>query len=350
VYRRRCDKSRVGADTFDTHLALGKLFRKRGETDRAIRIHQNLATKDSLSRKQRSDARLELGRDYQSAGLLDRAATYYTALLRDQNHNEEVLSRLLDVYQQEKDWERALGIAERMDQIEGRPAAAVMAQFLCEMAGYARGKGETDQARKLLVRALDIHASCARASLVLGDIEREAGRYDAAWHAYSRVGRQEPELLPELLGAMYACHRELGDAERMIGYLRDCIPSYHDIARVILLAEILVEQNRPDEACQAISQGLVRWPSLLGLTKYLELRLMSGCGTDEQESLLMVKNLVDRLQKSKPAFLCRECGFAGKSLHWQCPGCKRWDTVRPSRCADAGYPGNEDRSVTEKSR
>ena len=104
----------LGADTFDTHLALGNLFRKRGEVDRAIRIHHNLAGKDSLSRKQRSDARLELARDYQSAGLLDRAEACYTALLHERNHIEDVLPRLLAVYQQEKDWERALGVAGNM--------------------------------------------------------------------------------------------------------------------------------------------------------------------------------------------------------------------------------------------
>jgi lipopolysaccharide biosynthesis regulator YciM len=325
----------VGADTFDTHLALGNLFRKRGEMDRAIRIHRSLSANDSLTRQQRGDARLELARDYQSAGLLDRAEEYYTALLREQNHVEDVLPRLLDVYQQEKDWERAFGTAERMDQIDGRSAATVMAQYLCEMAGNARARGETDQARELLGRALDLHGSCARASLMLGDIEREAGRFEAALAAYSRIGRQDPELLPEVLGAMYACHRELGHTERMIAYLHECIPLCHDIAPVVLLADILVEQHRLDEACGAISEALALHPSLRGLAKYLELRL-AGCRTGEQESLRMLKNLAERLQTGRPAYLCRECGFAGKSLHWQCPGCRRWDTVRPTRCTDTG--------------
>jgi lipopolysaccharide biosynthesis regulator YciM len=149
----------VGADTFDTHLALGNLFRRRGETDRAIRIHHNLAAQSSLGQKQRDEALLELGRDYQSAGLLDRAEEYYTALLNERNHVEDVLPRLLDVYQQENDWRRAFDTAGQMDRIDGRPAQAVRAQFLCEMAADARERGDADGARELLARALDFHAS-----------------------------------------------------------------------------------------------------------------------------------------------------------------------------------------------
>jgi lipopolysaccharide biosynthesis regulator YciM len=325
----------VGADTYDTHLVLGNLFRNRGESDRAIRIHHNLATKESLSRKQRSEARLELARDFQSAGLFDRAEEHYTALLSERSHVDAVLPRLLDVYQQERDWERAFDTAGRMDEIGDRPAATVRAQFLCEMAEVAREGGETDGARTLLARALDLDASCVRASLLLGNFEREAGRYEAALTAYSRAGRQDPDLLPEVLGGMYACHRELDDTQGMIGYLRNCIPLCDDIAPVILLAEILAGQHRLDEACEAVSEALVRFPSLHGLAKYLELRL-AGCGTNDREGLLMVKDVVDHLQNGRPAYLCRECGFTGKSLHWQCPGCRAWDTVRPVRCTDGG--------------
>jgi len=325
----------VTPDTYETHLALANLFRKRGEVDRAIRIHRNLAARDSLSGEQRSAAQLELGRDYQSAGLLDRAEEHYSGLLRDRSHVEDVLPLLLDIYQQEKDWERAFATAARMEQIDGRPAAAVMAQFLCEMAEDARERADTDQALNLMGRALDLHASCARASLLRGDIEREAGHYEAALAAYSRVGRQDQDLLPEVLGAMYDCQRELGDIDGMIEYLHECIPLYNDIAPVILLADILIDQNRQDEACDLISRALVSYPSLRGMAKFVELRL-AACQPDERETLIRLKNITDVLRKGKPAYLCRACGFAGKALHWQCPGCRRWDAMRPIRGVEGG--------------
>jgi lipopolysaccharide assembly protein B len=325
----------VTADTFETHLALGNLFRKRGEVGRAIRIHRNLVARDSLSGEQRSDARLELGRDYQRAGLFDRAEELYSELLQRKDHVSQVLPLLLDIYQQEKDWENAIRMASRMEQVNNRPAALVIAQFLCEMAEDARVQGETEKAGNMLERALSIHNDCARASLLLGDIERDAGHFEAALMAYSRVDGQDRELLPEVLAPLYACHRELGDTDGMIEYLRECIPRYNGIAPVILLANILTEQNRQDEACEFLAGHLARHPSVRGLAKFVDLRL-AGCRAGGNESLVMLKNLTDRLQKGKPAYLCCECGFAGKTLYWQCPGCKSWDTMRPIR----GVEGN----------
>ena len=325
----------VTADTFETHLALGNLFRRRGEADRAIRVHRNLVARNSLSGEQRSDALLELGRDYQRAGLLDRAEELYSELLQRKDHVTQVLPLLLDIYQQEKDWKSAIRIASRMDQVNNRPATMVIAQFLCEMAENARVQGATENARTLLEQAFDRHNDCARASLMLGDIEREAGHHEAALMAYSRVDGQDRELLPEVLASLYACHRELGGVDGMIEYLRECIPRYNGIAPVILLADILTEQNRQDEACEFLARHLARHPSVRGLAKFVDLRL-AGCRAGGNESLVMLKNLTDRLQKGKPAYLCRECGFAGKTLHWQCPGCRGWDTVRPIR----GVEGN----------
>ena len=222
-----------------------------------------------------------------------------------------------------------------MELVNQRPASMVIAQFLCEMAEDARGQGEEKKARILLGQALDRHNGCARASLLLGDIEREAGHHEAAVVAYSRVDGQDRDLLPEVLASLYTCHRELGSVDRMIEYLRECIPHYNGIAPVILLADILTEQNRQNEACEFLAQHLTRYPSIRGLAKFVELRL-AGCHAGGSESLLMLKNLTDRLQKGKPAYLCSECGFAGKTLYWQCPGCKCWDTVRAIR----GVEGN----------
>ena len=318
----------VTADTFETHLALGNLFRKRGEVDRAIRVHRNLVAGNSLSGEQRSDAQLELGRDYQRAGLLDRAEELYSELLQHKDHVTQVLPLLLDIYQQEKDWESAIRMASRMDQVNNRPASMAIAQFLCELAEDARVQGETEKARTLLDQALERHNGCARASLLLGDIEREAGHPQAALMAYSQVDGQDRELLPEVLASLYACHRELGGADGMIEYLRECIPRYNGIAPVLLMADILTEQYRQDEACEFLVRHLARYPSLRGLAKFVDLRL-AGCRAGGNESLVMLKHLTDRLQKGKPAYLCRECGFAGNTLYWQCPGCKGWDTVRP---------------------
>jgi lipopolysaccharide biosynthesis regulator YciM len=119
----------VNSDTVETHLALGNLFRKRGEVDRAIRIHQNLIARTSLSEEQRTDALLELGQDYMKAGLFDRAEALFKELLEHNVHISSALPLLLDIYQQEKDWDNAIAIADQMGFVGEQPARSVIAHF-----------------------------------------------------------------------------------------------------------------------------------------------------------------------------------------------------------------------------
>ena len=146
----------VNSDTVETHLALGNLFRKRGEVDRAIRIHQNLMARSSLNSEQRADAVLELGQDYMKAGLFDRAEGLFKELIDSNVHLSTVLPLLLDIYLQEKDWESAIEIADQMGFVGEQPARYVIAQFYCELAENARARDKTDEAARLLKKAGDL--------------------------------------------------------------------------------------------------------------------------------------------------------------------------------------------------
>ena len=318
----------VTADTFETHLALGSLFRRRGEVDRAIRIHQNLVAREALTTEQRAQARLELGRDYLRAGLLDRAEGVLKDIVADPGVRTRVLELLLDIYQQEKDWDGALVAAGQLEAVGGEPVRALHAQFLCEQALQAIAEDRPLAARECLERALATDASCARASIILGDVLRDAGDSQAALACYARVEQQDADRLPEVLEAMAECHRRDGRPERMVDYLQGVVVRHESIAAVLLQAELLAAGLGAPAAVDFLVHQFDRRPSVHGLARLIDLGLVET-GGHEAVLLQGLRKLADTLRESAVLYSCTRCSFSGKSLYWQCPGCRRWDTVRP---------------------
>ncbi len=318
----------VNSDTVETHLALGNLFRKRGEVDRAIRIHQNLIARNSLSSEQRNDALLELGQDYMKAGLFDRAEGLFNELVDNNVHLSSVLPLLLDIYQQEKDWSSAIRIAGQMGIVGGQPARSIIAQFYCELAENARARDNIEEACRLLEHASEFNPYCARARLIRAVIARQQGEYQMALAAYEQVAERDIELLPEILDDMYTCHLELGTLPALVEYLHKAVSQYAGISPVLMLAEIMGREKGDRTAAEFISAELGKRPSVRGLSRFIDLSLANSEGS-ARENLLILKNMTDKLLENKPVYKCDDCGFCGKALHWQCPGCKHWNTVKP---------------------
>lgn len=313
----------------DQLLKLGIDFRKRGETDRAIRLHQELIDSESTGEAQRAAALLELGQDFQRAGMLDRAEQLFIELAGSKVYESRVLPLLLDIYQQERDWDKAIRIVGKTGRIGEMSADAVIAHYLCEMAETERANGNVPAARELLQRALSQDRNCARASILLGDLEREAGNHEAALVCYRQVEDQDIERLPQVLDSMVHCHTELGTSDRLIAYLRDIIPRYTGISPVLVLTDLLAREQGETEAALYLREQLGRHISVRGLARLV------GNGSfpdtpEDRELVGLVKQLVDELLLDKPSYICTECGFSGKTLHWQCPACRLWDTVRPA--------------------
>jgi lipopolysaccharide biosynthesis regulator YciM len=320
----------VDSDTVETHLALGNLFRRRGEVDRAIRIHQNLIARPSLSPTQRGYALLELGEDYMRAGLFDRAESLFNEAVDLDMHAAAALENLLDIYQQEKEWERAVEAGQQLEQRTGRPMGATVAQFLCEQAEEHLATDDMARARQLIRRALRADPNCVRASIALGDLERRQGNHRAALKAYHRVKHQDVEYMPEVLERLVDCYRELGQSGEAIRYLRRVVREYRAVSITIVLADLIRAQEGDAAAIDFIAEQLRERPSIRGLKRLIELN-MSENDPDRrrQRDLQVLLELFDALLRERPAYLCRSCGFAGKALHWQCPSCKAWATIKP---------------------
>lgn len=320
----------VDSDTVETHLALGNLFRRRGEVDRAIRIHQNLIARPSLSPSQRGYALLELGEDYMRAGLFDRAESLFNEAVDLDMHAAAALEHLLDIYQQEKEWEQAVAAGQQLEQRTGRPMGPIIAQFICEQAEDRVGREDIAEARQLIRRALQVDPNSVRASLLLGDLERRQGNYRAALKAYQRIKHQDVEYMPEVLERLIHCYRGLGQTGEAIRYLRRVQQEYRAVSITVALTDLIREQEGDQAAMDFLAGQLRERPSIRGLKRLIELNV-SESDPDErrQRDLQVLRELFDALLRERPGYLCRSCGFSGKALHWQCPSCKAWATIKP---------------------
>ncbi|MBU1191291.1 MAG: lipopolysaccharide assembly protein LapB [Gammaproteobacteria bacterium] len=318
----------VDSDTVETHLALGNLFRRRGEVDRAIRIHQNLIARPTLSKMQRSAALLELGQDYMRAGWLDRAESLFDELLENNLHSVPALRHLLDIYQQEKEWDKAITVARRLDNESGQSMKPMIAQFHCEQAEAALKKGDENIAGQLLKRALGFDKRCVRASLLQGRMAMRADNCKVALKAFRQVEEQDIEYLPEILDQVQQCYLKLDSVESFKEYLRGIIGRYSGATPVLMLADLLSSTQGDVVAAEFVTEQVRKRPSIRGLGRLIDLNLRNSTGKGK-EDLQILRDLVQQLLSNKPVYKCSHCGFAGKSLHWQCPGCKEWNTVKP---------------------
>jgi len=314
-------------ETFETQLALGHLFRRRGEMDRAIRLHQNLANRPNLIDSQRIQALLALGEDYMKSGLLDRAETVFTDLAQLDQRAPQALKHLIDIYQSERDWEKAITNAQTYEQATGEPMGKLIAQFECELAERHRIAGHLDAARIALQRAHSADPTSVRASIIEGRLESDFGHDIAALHAFERAARNDPDYLPEILPSLLKNYHNVGDLAGARSFLAEMTERYHGIAPVLALAQLMEQQEGIGPARAWLGRQLKDHPSVQGEAALIELSLNEGA--DPLATLHDLKHITDQLLLRNPAYRCTHCGFGARTHHWRCPSCREWGKVKP---------------------
>ena len=320
----------IDEETAETQLALGNLYRRRGEVDRAIRLHQNLVARPALTDDLRMEAHLELAQDYLSAGVLDRAEDIYRDLVGAKSHRVQALRHLLDIYEQERDWDQARTTAGELAEATGAELGAVISQYLCEGALQALTRGSKDEALELLRAAREAHPACARASLHEGDILSSRGSFELALDAYRRIEDQDADYLPEIIGRVRSCFENLGRRKAAREYLERVLDRYGGMTVMLALADMIREESGNTSAIHFMLDALAKRPTVRGFDRLLDFASDSS-SADVPDHLEVMKGLLAQLMNDRPVYRCRHCGFAARSLHWQCPGCKHWNTVRPVR-------------------
>lgn len=319
----------VDSDTVETHLAVAKLFRRRGEVDRAIRIHQNLIARPQLEKRFHDQSLYELGLDYRSAGVLDRAEKIFQDLIKEPDYTAKALKTLLDIYQQEKNWLKAIDAAIQYEAVTRQNMQPVIAHYYCELADIAVAKKRTEHALEYLHKALYADNACIRASLMTADRMIEKKDYKTALDSLKSIKEMNPDYLSEAIERMARCYEALGNEDKFVIYLKRLLEEYPHVPVVLILAERIRKWKGDKVAAEFVTDYVRRYPSLKGLALFVDLYIANTEGK-AKDDLGIIQNLMKKLLADKPDYQCQSCGFSGKTLHWQCPGCKQWGTILPT--------------------
>lgn len=318
----------VDGDTVATHLALGSLFRRRGEVDRAIRIHQNIIARPQLEKEQRVLALTELGKDYLKAGVLDRAERVFLELVSLGEELQSSLEYLLNIYQQQKDWQQCIHIAQKIGTLTRVQMNGNIAQYYCEMAETQIEQVSQDQALHFLKRALTIDRQCVRASLLQARIFISKEDYKNVIRSLERVVKQNPDFICEIIEPLNSAYTSLGKSTKYISYLRVLLQEFPRTSIVLALSDYIVKSEGERAGIDFVAEQISRIPSLKGLQRLINLYVDNSAG-DAKIKLTMLHNLVGQLLADKPIYLCTQCGFSAHDLYWHCPGCRNWNSIQP---------------------
>jgi lipopolysaccharide biosynthesis regulator YciM len=304
---------RVDDKTIETHFALGSLFRRRGEVDRAIRIHQNIIARPDLAAEQRDQALYSLAKDYLHAGLLDRAENLFSRLSQGSRYQVQALESLCRIYEQEKEWERAIDAAEKLEVLGGRSLVLQIAHYYCELAEAAAQRNDYSAARAYVKKAQTGRPRTMRGALTRAHIRIiDENTYLIA------------EALPEIV-AIYTREDEIADLERA---LKSLVQKHPEMSSLIAYTAIVNDIGGIPAIDDLVREYMLNEPTL---AEFVDLQRLSDQPRDAEESVLAkIRKALSKLATASPRYQCQECGFSSQRLLWQCPSCRNWETQRPA--------------------
>lgn len=320
---------KLDPETVELHFALGNLFRRRGETERAIRVHQNLLARPDLPQEHQVHAQYELGQDYLKAGLLDRAEEAFNKLV-DTQYSAQARRALLEIYQREKEWPRAIEAARALQESGAGARQKEIAQFYCELAQDELVHTHPGAALAMLEKALAADRKNVRATMLIGDVCLAKGDTEAALLAWRRVEHQSVPHVALVAQRLMDGYRAVGRPQEGVNLLKIYLAEASSIDLLEVVFQAVLELDGVDAANQLVSDELRRTPTLLGLDKLLEARLMHAA-PEVRPELSLVKNLVHGYAQKLARYQCSHCGFKARQFYWQCPGCSQWETYPPRR-------------------
>lgn len=308
-------------DTSELHFALGNLFRRRGEYERAVRVHQHLLQRGDLPLAERERAQHALAQDFFKAGLFDRAEEAYAALRGTAFETEAELA-LLSLYERSREWRKAAEVARHLEQGGSGSFAGRIANYLCELAQEAQAQGNGAEAQKLLAEARKVAPRAARAHVLAGQMLARQQQPEQAMAAYAGLLSASPE-------AFHLVARDYADAALAAGLAQQALATlqaqYQRSPGMQLLAAIARLDPDATAQRQRLVEHLRAEPSLSAARALVQ---QSGAHLNEEEAPLLAAAL-DKAVRPLQRYRCAACGFEAQHYFWQCPGCLSWDSYPP---------------------
>lgn len=322
---------RLDPDLIELHHVLGNLFRRRGDFERAIRLHNHLVRREDIPEAERIQGLKELGEDYMSAGLFDRAEEVYHRLLKNPSEHLTALKALLKIYGIEHEWTHAVDIAERL-QVQGDgDRSREVGHYYCELADGALKAKNYGLATDYLERAIEKSPTCVRAYIGLGDVHHALGQEQEALAAWRHVQENMPEYLPLVVGRIADALVVLESADQALAYLHEALAQSASIDVMHEAVSRIAKLSGTDEALKTVSDIVEKAPSLSAFAQLTSLRLNRD-PDDENEKLL--NKLLERHSKRLSRYQCSKCGFMASNFTWHCLGCGAWDSFPARRLED----------------
>lgn len=318
--------AKVDLQTVELHFALGNLFRRRGETERAIRMHQNLVDLPDLDDQVRLQALTELGQDYLKAGLLDRAEDIFNKLLGTACE-EEAKRNLLEIYQVGKEWLKAIEIARELPDVASH---LEIAEYYCELAASEIMRSRPDSARGYLEQATLRNRKCVRASLLHGDLLLQEGNVAGAIESWQRIEQQDPAYLALVAQRLLDAYRRLDQPSAAIALLSGYLECYPSLDMLEVVYQLVLENDGVDAAYRLVRGEIQRNPTLLGLEKLMSARLPL-VAPEVRADVELARTIIQGYTKRLSRYRCDNCGFKARQFYWRCPACGGWETSSPRR-------------------
>lgn len=324
----------VNNDTIETHIAMGNFFRHRGELDRAIRVHQNLISRDEISKKQEALALVELGTDYLLTGFLERAEGVFIQLLENERHFGVAQQKLFSIYQITKEWNKAVELASRSLKITPNDdhLYLLLSHFYCEQAVSFIEENKLDDAQNTLKKAIMIEGKQIRAWLELGKLAIKQEKYGQAMDYLSEIPKRDLDWLSEAIPHLEISAAKTDGWDRLElilePYWQKCASSY--IAKV----NIIARKGEIEPAVDTLLKQLKNHPTMRGFKSLLSLYRQMLSDERTQTSIDHLNELIDKQIAQRPKYRCQSCGFSGRQLYWLCPSCKKWSVIKPIKGLD----------------
>ncbi len=325
----------VDDDTIETHLALGSLFRQRGEVDRAIRIHQNLIARPTLTREQRDLALSQLGKDFYQSGLFDRSEDVFLQLKKSPEYNIVALENLLKIYQQLQDWENAVRIAEGLyKKANGKTQAQTLAYLYSRLADQLTAPEQTKQKLKLYEKSLNVSPSCIKTQMALSKHYESVGNNKKALEILEKIPDINIEFTALVLDDLLKLHQKLSSEEIFVSYLSRIVLDGAGASAAVMLSKLIAKYHGAEKAEIFILQELEKNPTMRGFIQLITYQLKTTNDSSEAQSLAILQNLISKQIKLRPLYCCDKCGYTSYNFHWLCRSCKNWGRIKPIRGID----------------
>jgi lipopolysaccharide assembly protein B len=317
----------VSKQTLSTHISIGAHFRKQGEVEKAILIHQNLMAHPEISNEDSESVIFELAKDYKQAGLFDRAESLLSQLSSSKKYAFRSVSLLLDISEREKDWRSAIELAEGIDMRRHPDVKIRLSQYYCQLAEEMTLVNSYREARQLYRQALSKHKLCVRALIGEAEIELSEAKYDEAIRALRQAAEISPEHIVLILPMLLECTIQTQSYEQHQAYLKMLYSETGQIPVLLALVSSMEAEGCGEAALEYLVNELGKLPSLEALNYLFAMDEMSLDISPELGN--QVVEIVRRESKKRPAFRCVNCGFSGSQMHWSCPSCKSWQSIKP---------------------